>query len=80
MTAQNGAAATRQLVRLPTGIAGFDAITGGGLPVRRTCVITGTPGTGKTTFGNQLARLPRADCLRMCLGTRMSYCPLLPGL
>jgi len=55
MTEQNQAAGTQQLARLPTGIAGFDAITGGGLPVGRTCLITGTPGTGKTTFGNQLA-------------------------
>lgn len=43
------------LVRLATGISGFDAITGGGLPARRTCLITGLPGSGKTTFGNQLA-------------------------
>jgi circadian clock protein KaiC len=55
MTEPNHGGGTRQLVRVPTGIAGFDAITGGGLPVRRTCLITGTPGTGKTTFGNQLA-------------------------
>lgn len=46
---------TRSLERLLTGIPGFDAITGGGLPARRTCLITGSPGTGKTTFGNQLA-------------------------
>lgn len=55
MAKQNQAAGTRQLARLPTGISGFDAITGGGLPVRRTCLITGVPGAGKTTFGNHLA-------------------------
>lgn len=44
-----------RLARLPTGISGFDAITGGGLPARRTVLVTGAPGTGKTTFGNQLA-------------------------
>jgi circadian clock protein KaiC len=43
------------LARLPTGVTGFDAITGGGLPTRRTLLVTGAPGTGKTTFGNQLA-------------------------
>ncbi len=43
------------LERLETGITGFDAITGGGVPTRRTLLVTGAPGTGKTTFGNQLA-------------------------
>ncbi len=44
-----------ELRRLATGIIGFDDITGGGLPARRTCLIAGLPGTGKTTLGNQLA-------------------------
>jgi circadian clock protein KaiC len=44
-----------KLDRLLTGITGFDDITGGGLPTRRACLITGSPGTGKTTFGNQVA-------------------------
>jgi circadian clock protein KaiC len=55
MSEQGQSNVTRSLERLPTGIPGFDAITGGGLPARRTCLITGPPGTGKTTFGNQLA-------------------------
>jgi circadian clock protein KaiC len=44
-----------RLERVPTGIAGLDAILGGGLPSRRTCLIAGAPGSGKTTLGNQLA-------------------------
>ena len=34
----------------PTGIAGFDEITGGGLPVGRTSLVLGAPGAGKTVF------------------------------
>ena len=34
----------------PTGIAGFDSITGGGLPVGRTTLVLGAPGAGKTVF------------------------------
>lgn len=34
----------------PTGIAGFDEITGGGLPTGRTALILGAPGAGKTVF------------------------------
>src|SRR5215210_8895497 len=41
--------------RLETGIPGLDAVLGGGLPARRTSLIAGQPGTGKTTLGNQLA-------------------------
>lgn len=37
------------------GIAGPDANTGGGLPVRRTCLVSGAPGTGKTTLCDQPA-------------------------
>lgn len=55
MTEQNDVTGRRQLALVPTGIAGFDVITGGGLPQGRSCLITGVPGTGKTTFGNQLA-------------------------
>lgn len=43
------------LSRVSTGVAGLDAILGGGIPARRTCLIAGVPGTGKTTLGNQLA-------------------------
>jgi circadian clock protein KaiC len=34
----------------PTGIPGFDDITGGGLPTTRTTLILGSPGAGKTVF------------------------------
>lgn len=36
-----------------TGIAGFDQITGGGLPRGRTALVQGGPGSGKTIFGLQ---------------------------
>ncbi len=39
--------------RVPTGIAGLDEIIEGGLPRGRTVLITGTAGSGKTTFGIQ---------------------------
>jgi len=34
-----------------TGIAGFDEITGGGLPAGRPTLVTGSAGSGKTLFG-----------------------------
>jgi circadian clock protein KaiC len=37
----------------PTGIAGFDEITGGGLPRGRTTLLAGGPGSGKTIFSLQ---------------------------
>jgi len=37
--------------KCPTGIAGFDQITEGGLPRNRTTLITGSPGSGKTLWG-----------------------------
>lgn len=36
-----------------TGIFGFDAITGGGLPLGRTALLVGGPGSGKTVFALQ---------------------------
>src|SRR5687767_3950441 len=36
-----------------TGIAGFDEMTGGGLPTGRTTLIVGGPGSGKTIFAMQ---------------------------
>ncbi len=38
------------LAKAPTGIVGFDAITGGGLPAGRPTLICGGPGCGKTIF------------------------------
>ncbi len=38
------------VAKTPTGITGFDAITGGGLPRGRTALVCGGPGCGKTLF------------------------------
>jgi circadian clock protein KaiC len=42
-----------QLPKAPTGIAGFDLMTGGGLPHGRTALLAGGPGSGKTIFALQ---------------------------
>jgi circadian clock protein KaiC len=39
------------LAKAPTGIRGFDEITGGGLPQGRPTLVAGGPGCGKTLFG-----------------------------
>ncbi len=39
--------------KTPTGITGFDEMTGGGLPRGRTTLLTGGPGSGKTIFALQ---------------------------
>lgn len=39
------------LAKAPTGIAGFDEITHGGLPRGRPTLVTGAAGSGKTLFG-----------------------------
>jgi circadian clock protein KaiC len=39
--------------KAPTGITGFDEITGGGLPRGRTTLLVGGPGSGKTIFALQ---------------------------
>jgi circadian clock protein KaiC len=41
------------LAKAPTGIAGRDAITGGGLPRDRVTLVAGGAGTGKTLLGLQ---------------------------
>jgi len=41
------------LTKSPTGIVGFDEITGGGLPQACTTLLTGGPGSGKTIFAVQ---------------------------
>lgn len=41
------------MLKRPTGISGFDAMTGGGLPTGRTALIEGGPGSGKTVFALQ---------------------------
>jgi len=44
---------SRPLSKLPTGIEGFDAMSGGGLPRHRTSLLIGGPGAGKTVFALQ---------------------------
>jgi circadian clock protein KaiC len=39
--------------KLPTGIDGFDVIARGGIPMRRTTLVSGTAGSGKTIFAVQ---------------------------
>ncbi len=39
--------------KLPTGMAGFDFISNGGLPKARTTLVTGTAGSAKTVFAVQ---------------------------
>jgi len=41
------------LAKSSTGIAGFDYLTGGGLPLERTALVLGGTGTGKTVFSLQ---------------------------
>jgi len=43
----------KQSTKAPTGISGFDQITGGGLPRGRTTLLVGGPGSGKTIFALQ---------------------------
>jgi len=45
------AVARKALPKAPTGITGFDDITGGGLPRGRPTLVAGGPGCGKTLFG-----------------------------
>jgi circadian clock protein KaiC len=48
--------------KAPTGIAGFDEITGGGLPRGRTTLLVGGPGSGKTILGLQFLVHGAQDC------------------
>ncbi len=43
-----------RLERVPSGVPGLDVILGGGFLKGGLYIIQGTPGTGKTTFGNQI--------------------------
>ena len=49
-TKQRNPAASRGLSKAPSGIEGFDQITGGGLPRDRTALVCGGAGCGKTLF------------------------------
>jgi circadian clock protein KaiC len=48
--------------KAPTGITGFDEITGGGLPHGRTTLLVGGPGSGKTLFALQFLMHGTRDC------------------
>jgi len=48
--AARAGSASRTLPKAPTGIHGFDEITGGGLPAGRTSLVCGSAGCGKTLF------------------------------
>src|SRR4026207_1747339 len=48
--------------KAPTGIAGFDEITGGGLPRGRTTLLVGGPGSGKTIMALQFLVHGARDC------------------
>ena len=41
------------LLKIPTGIPGFDTFSEGGLPEGRTTLVSGTAGSGKTIFASQ---------------------------
>lgn len=46
-------ASSDRLVKVPTGIAGFDEITGGGLPAGRPTLICGSAGCGKSLMATE---------------------------
>lgn len=48
--------------KAPTGIAGFDEITDGGLPRGRTTLLVGGPGSGKTLLALQFMMHDTQDC------------------
>ncbi|HAS50668.1 MAG TPA: hypothetical protein DCS21_02550, partial [Gammaproteobacteria bacterium] len=50
------------LSKMATGIEGFDQLSGGGLPLNRTTLVMGGPGSGKTVFSLQV--LANAACQR----------------
>ncbi|MEP7287872.1 MAG: circadian clock protein KaiC [Chloroflexota bacterium] len=45
--------AKSEMKKMPTGIEGFDVMTGGGLPCSRMSLLLGSPGAGKTVFALQ---------------------------
>jgi circadian clock protein KaiC len=50
------------LTKAPTGIIGFDEMTGGGLPRARTTLLVGGPGSGKTVLALQFLVHGARDC------------------
>ncbi|RZL00967.1 MAG: KaiC 1, partial [Pedobacter sp.] len=47
---KNRSSKSKLLPKTPTGIAGLDEITGGGIPTGRPTLICGAAGSGKTLF------------------------------
>ena len=56
------AQAVKESSKAPTGIAGFDEITRGGLPRGRTTLLVGGPGSGKTIMALQFLAHGARDC------------------
>jgi circadian clock protein KaiC len=56
----NGSRTPPRLAQLPTGVPGLDTVLHGGIPIGSVVLVAGTPGTGKTTLGNQLAHVHAA--------------------
>jgi circadian clock protein KaiC len=50
---ENGEVERPSIEKALTGVAGFDEITGGGLPAHRATLVVGGPGAGKTVFALQ---------------------------
>lgn len=48
-------------MRVPTGVPGFDELVDGGLPARQLYVLSGPPGSGKTTFSAHFVRQGALD-------------------
>ena len=64
-SAENKTKSVRPLhakAKAPTGISGFDEITGGGLPHGRTTLLVGGPGSGKTVLALQFLVHGARDC------------------
>ena len=51
--ASSDSASPTSVEKTPSGIAGFDQITGGGLPKGRSTLVCGGPGSGKTIFATE---------------------------
>jgi len=58
--------------KVKTGIPGLDSIISGGLKKNRTVVISGPPGSGKTTFGLQFLHSGAKDFDEPCVYVSMS--------